>query len=119
MNKKKILIIDDDAAIVDSLQIILENEGYETNNTVNIEAILSMKKDLPDLILLDFSLLAMDGWDICSILKSQEPTKHIPIIMVSADKDIAKIAKAARADAYIPKPFEISNLLKKVKENIK
>jgi CheY-like chemotaxis protein len=69
---------------------------------------------LPDLLLLDIWMSGMDGKEICKHLKSQEVTKHIPIIMISANKDTQKIAFECGADDFIAKPFQMKNLLQKV-----
>lgn len=116
--KKKILIADDDPAIVEAIQMIFENEGYEVDKSKDAETIVRIEKGQPHLILLDFWMLGTDGWDICRQLKRQEKTKHIPIIMMSADKDTKQIAHEAGADGYLIKPFGMNDLLKKVKQHI-
>ena len=117
--KKKILIADDDPAIADAMQMILENDGYAVDKMSDVEAIIKIDNNLPDLILLDFWMLGMDGWDICKSLKKQKSTKHIPIIMISAHENTKKIASEAGADGYLTKPFDMNDLLKKVKLHIK
>ncbi len=112
--KKKILVADDDAAIVDAIQLILEDAAYTVETTLNGEDVLKLEKDLPDLILLDIWMSGQDGRAICKQLKNDQNTRHIPIIIISANKDISQIAKAADADDYITKPFEMEELLKKV-----
>lgn len=108
---KKILVADDDPAIVDSLQILLELEGYEVDTTVNGETIYKMEKDYPDLLLLDIWMSGQDGRDICRFLKKNPSTKHIPIIMISASRDVTTSVKNAGADDFIAKPFEMEDLL--------
>ncbi len=113
MSKKKILVADDDSAIVDAVKMILEDENYEVTTTSNGETVRKVHGVLPDLILLDIWMSGVDGRDVCKYLKSQNNTKHIPIVMVSANKDTEKIAMDAGADDFLAKPFEISELLKK------
>jgi DNA-binding response OmpR family regulator len=72
---------------------------------------LDLREHLPDLLLLDIWMSGVDGKDICKHLKSAAATKHIPVIMVSAAKDIEQIAKDSGADDFIPKPFQIEDLL--------
>jgi CheY-like chemotaxis protein len=113
--KKKILIADDDPGILEVMQLMLEDEGYEVITTVNGRTVEAIKEHLPDLILLDIWMSGQDGRNICRGLKSKETTKHIPVIMVSANKDTEDIAKQAGADDFLSKPFDIENLLGKVK----
>ena len=81
--KKKIMVADDDAGIVDALKILLEEFDFEVDTTMNGNTVHDVKDEMPDLILLDLWMSGMDGRDICRHLKSQEGTKHIPIIIVS------------------------------------
>jgi CheY-like chemotaxis protein len=111
---KKIIVADDDPAICDALQYMLEDEGYEVTTTVNGETIYKMEKEFPDLLLLDIWMSGQDGREICRYLKKKELTKHIPIIMISAARDIAESAKASGADDFIEKPFVMDDLLQKV-----
>jgi DNA-binding response OmpR family regulator len=117
--RKKILIVDDDPSICDAVSMILEESGYDVESMVNGEAIYTMKKDFPDLFLLDIWMSGIDGRDICKYLKKQDVTKNIPIIMISANKDTEKFAKEAGADDFLTKPFEMSNLVEKITKYVK
>ncbi len=114
--KKKILVADDDASIVDAIKMILEDEGYDVDTTVDGETVSKMFENQPDLLLLDIWMSGQDGRDICKALKAQESTKHIPIIMVSANKDTEEMAKISGAEDFLAKPFELEDLLAKVKK---
>jgi DNA-binding response OmpR family regulator len=116
MSKKrnKIMITDDDPEIVDMLTLMLEDAGYEVNVTVNGQTYNDVKENLPELVLLDVWMSGADGSEICLWLKKQQKTKHIPVIMISANKDVRNIALKAGADDFIAKPFEMNVLLKKV-----
>ncbi len=118
MSKKNILVADDDPAILDAVKMILEDENYKVITTVNGETARKVYGDLPDLILLDIWMSGMDGRDVCKHLKGQKKTQHIPIVMISANKDTQKIAMDAGADDFLAKPFEIDELLKKVEKYI-
>lgn len=111
---KKILIADDDPAIVDSIKMMLELEGYEVKTTTNGETVYKMEKEYPDLLLLDIWMSGQDGREICKFLKKEPHTKRIPIIMVSASRDVKEVAKEAGADDFLEKPFEREELLKKI-----
>ncbi|TZF85991.1 response regulator (plasmid) [Pedobacter sp. BS3] len=107
---KKIVVADDDPAILDIISIILEEEGYEVETSVTGESLMQVDGPLPDLYLVDIWMLGKDGRDICRHLKSHERTRHIPILIVSANRDIEKIARETGVDAYLAKPFEITEL---------
>jgi len=109
------MIADDDPGIVDAVEIILDFEGYEVLSTVNGSTVLDMKTEFPDLLLLDIWMSGSDGRDICRELKQRLDTKSIPIIMISASRDIERSAYEAGADDFLAKPFEIDDLLGKIK----
>ncbi len=109
--KKKILIADDDPAILDAITMMLEDAGYDVTATVDGRTVHEMKENLPDLLLLDIWMSGINGRDICQLLKTDKKTKHIPIILVSANKDTKKIADECGADDFLTKPFEMDYLL--------
>jgi DNA-binding response OmpR family regulator len=114
-HQKKILIADDDPAILDAISLILSDEGYVVDTTSDGDTPRRIQNELPDLLLLDIWMSGVDGRDICRYLKSQETTRGIPIVMISAMKDAEKTAIAAGADDFLAKPFDIDDLLQKVK----
>ncbi len=115
---KKILIADDDPGILEVIQLMLEDDGYEVviiNDYKNTEQIQAHN---PDLILLDIWMSGVDGTSICRELKSKDETKNIPIIMVSANKDTEALSLECGAEDFISKPFDIDFLLNKVEKNL-
>jgi CheY-like chemotaxis protein len=113
--QKKILIVDDEPDILEFLQIIFEDAGYVVATTDKSEYLEKLNKSsLPDLVLLDMLLSGKDGREIVKHLKSQQRTKHIPVIMFSAHPGAEKIALAAGANDFVEKPFDIDVLLKKI-----
>lgn len=117
--KKRILVADDDPSILDVLEIMLaEIGGYLVETTASGNSVLELEGNLPDLILLDLWMSGMDGREICTKLKSQDNTKTIPVIIFSANRDIQTIAETAGADDYIAKPFQMNELLEKVRNCI-
>ena len=110
------MIADDDPGIVDAIEMLLEFEGYEVSSTVDGTTVLDMKHDLPDLLLLDIWMSGEDGRDICKKLKQEPLTKNIPVIMISASRDIKESAMEAGADDFLAKPFEMDDLLKKIED---
>jgi len=120
--KKKILIVDDEAQLVEMLKLRLESCGYEALTALDGQVGLDRaKKDRPDLIILDLMLPKIDGYKICRMLKFDEKYKSIPIVMFSAraQESDEKLGYEVGADAYIVKPFESSVLLAKIKELLK
>jgi DNA-binding response OmpR family regulator len=117
--KKKILVADDNPAILDALKIMLEEEGYEVETTVDGATAQDIREPLPDLLLLDIWMSGIDGRNVCKLLKSNSATKHIPVILISATKDIEQIAKDSGADDCISKPFQMEHLLAVVAKHIK
>jgi DNA-binding response OmpR family regulator len=117
LKPKKIMIADDDPGIVDAVEMLLEFEGYQVTTTVNGATVLDMKDELPDLLLLDIWMSGEDGRDICKKLKHEAATKNIPVIMISASRDIMESAMASGADDFLAKPFEMNDLLQKI-ENL-
>ena len=113
--KKKILVVDDEPDILEFLQVILEEEGYAVLTSDKGEFLEQLHNGgLPDLILVDVLLSGKDGRDIVKHLKSQEETKHIPVIMFSAHPSAEQTAREAGAEDFLAKPFEINELLAKV-----
>lgn len=115
---KKILIIEDDIAITDSLKMMLEMEGYAVAIITDATKAYHLAKYQADLILLDIWMSGQDGRDIAKKVKSNKETKHIPIIMISASKDIEKSALDAGVDDYLAKPFEMDELLAKIAQQL-
>jgi DNA-binding response OmpR family regulator len=112
--KKKILAADDDPAILEVITLMLEDGGYEVRTTFDRQTEKFAQEYLPDLILLDIWMAGVDGRDICKSLKGKKLTKHIPIIIISANKDTEKIAEESGADDYLAKQFDMKDLLSKV-----
>ncbi len=115
---KKVMVADDDPAILDVMRMMLEFEGYEVATTLNGARVLELENDLPDLLLLDIWMSGTDGRDICKALKKNNLTSGIPIVLVSASKDIERSAFEAGANDFIAKPFEMNDLLQVIEKNL-
>lgn len=111
---KKVLVADDDPAIVEALKLMLELEDYVVETTVDGVVIETMKSFKPDVVLLDIWMSGVDGRDICRKIKADTKLKEVPVIMISASKDISGSSFEAGADAFIAKPFEMEHLLETV-----
>ena len=117
---KKILVIDDEKDMLFMIQYILKTRGYkvQTDDSGNVFEIIKYNGP-PDLILLDINIGEKDGGQICLELKTDERTKNIPIILVSAEKNIEPVKNKCGAEDYLPKPFTFEDLLSKVDYNLK
>jgi DNA-binding response OmpR family regulator len=121
MDKKKVLIVDDELDIVDSIKFTLELEGIECIVAHDGEdALAKAKSELPDLVLLDVMLPKINGYKVSRLLKFDEAFKKIPVIMLTAraqEKD-RQVGNKTGADEYLTKPFEMSELITLVKKYI-
>ena len=117
----KILALDDEPNILKVLAKLLEHEGYIVTQKHSGKNILStVKKILPDLILLDISMPVMNGYEICQILKADDFSKNIPVIFISGmskSNDIVKAFSVGGVD-YITKPFKKDEVYARVKTHI-
>jgi DNA-binding response OmpR family regulator len=110
---RKILIIDDDRDICEVTKLILSSAGYHA--VAMDQYVPFSEQDAPDAILLDISLGVQDGRKICRQLKNDKATSHIPIIIFSANPGTAKAAKEAGADDSLEKPYQLNELVQKVR----
>ena len=118
---KKILIVDDEKDIVETLAFMLKQKGYECISAYDGEEGLKLaKEESPNLIILDVMMPKINGYKICRLLKFDSKYKDIPIIMVTARgqaQDI-QIGEETGADEYITKPFEFNELFDTVKKYV-
>ncbi|HIK09099.1 MAG TPA: response regulator [Oscillatoriaceae cyanobacterium M33_DOE_052] len=114
---KKILVIEDDAVLASNISAILEEEGFEAVTASNGMAGVKLTRAVnPDLILCDLAMPEVDGYGVLEVLKSNEKTALIPVIIVSGNSDRVQVRKSIEmgADDYITKPFELDELLRAV-----
>ncbi|MDB5138547.1 MAG: hypothetical protein JWR12_463 [Mucilaginibacter sp.] len=120
---KKILVIEDDKDIRDTIVYILEEEEYEVISSGDSKILGSVNTIMPDLILMDNWLTEWKsdatGQQLSRQLKTNPSTSHIPVIIISAVSNIKEIAKDGLADSYLKKPFDMGELLVMVKKFIK
>ena len=112
---KKVLVIEDDKDIRDTIVYVLEEQGYEVTSSEDSKILKSLDSIKPDLILLDNWLTEWksdaNGQQISKQLKTDPATSHIPIVMISAVSNIQEIAEAAHADDYLKKPFNLDEIV--------
>lgn len=108
MERKRILVVEDEPDLVEALQYNLEQEGFEVDSVDRGDDALSkIRKQAPDLILLDLMLPGMDGLELTRILKRDDRLAHLPVVMLTAKgEEVDRIVGfELGADDYIPKPF--------------
>lgn len=117
---KKILVIEDEKDIRETIVYVLEEQGYDVISSEDSKIIKSLDDIKPDLILLDNWLTEWksdaNGQQISKELKSNPKTSHIPIVMISAVSNIQEIAEAGNADDFLKKPFDLNDILEIVKK---
>jgi twitching motility two-component system response regulator PilG len=118
---RKILIVDDSATVRKLISSKLEKSGHEVVSAVDgIDALEKIKEFLPDLILLDIMMPQLDGYQVCKLIRSNELTKDVPIVMISGkDGFFDKVrGRMAGTTGYITKPFGPETLMKAVETYI-
>jgi two-component system alkaline phosphatase synthesis response regulator PhoP len=116
--KERILIVDDEKNIVEAVKYNLEAEGYRTLVARDgAAAIESARRNLPDLILLDWMLPEINGLEVCRLLRQEEKTRRIPVIMltVKSDETDKVLGLEMGADDFVTKPFSQRELLARIK----
>ncbi|MGN6533430.1 MAG: response regulator [Ginsengibacter sp.] len=117
--QKCILIYDDDLEILTVCKVILDSENYRVETISNCENIIedinSMK---PDIILMDLWIPKIGGENAIKLMQQNENTKHIPVILFSANDEIEKVSKRINANGFLRKPFDILELKETIESRI-
>jgi len=120
-SKKRIMVVDDDPDALALMGNILTEEGYELIKVSNATEVgLKAVQMTPDLILLDFLMPEINGFEVCKALRANELTRSIPIMAVTCltkEEDIERIFECG-ADEYLPKPFKVDQIREKVEDLI-
>ncbi|MFP5080098.1 response regulator transcription factor [Pedobacter sp. JCM 36344] len=112
---KRIHVLEDDEDIRYIIGVLLKDEGYELQlSSTFAELKTKLKDSVPDLFILDVMLPDGDGASICKDLKNDLFTKHIPIIVMSANDQNKQISLDAGANDYISKPFDIDYIVRRI-----
>lgn len=119
--KRKIMVVDDEPDVAESVKLILEKGGYTAVVTHSgKECIEKLNMESVDLVLLDIMMPKMDGWDVCAKIKQNKKTKDLPIIFLTAKTDQVSMGLGRLASRdYIEKPFEPKDLIKRITAVIK
>lgn len=119
-NKKRVVCVEDEPAMIDLIRLILGRKGYEViGASGGREGLDAIQREKPDVVLLDLMMPDMDGWEVYQKLKAHELTKDIPVIVVTAKaQSIDKVLglHIAKVDDYITKPFGPQDLVDSVEK---
>ncbi len=115
-----VLVVDDDPDILEALSEILEAEGFEIRRARNgKEALDRLEPEPPNLILLDLMMPVMDGWEFAQRMRQKPPeVARIPLIVLSADRNVGSKAADIGAVGHLAKPFELNDLLDMVRRSL-
>ncbi|WP_316831666.1 response regulator transcription factor [Pedobacter aquatilis] len=111
---KKIVILEDDAGIMEVLEFLLQEENYQVDGYASVDAFQQADLIPPDLYLLDVRLPDGNGIEVCSRIKNSERTKNVPVLMMSAHDTPDNISASCQAEGFISKPFDIDDFLQRV-----
>jgi twitching motility two-component system response regulator PilG len=117
VNKKKILIVEDEESLLKLESILLISKGFEVKGVSNGRAALeAVAEEKPDLILLDIMLPEIDGFEVCRRIKSEPTTRNIPVVMLTAKKSREDMVRGEKvgADWYITKPFKSAMVIETI-----
>ncbi|MFC0345898.1 response regulator transcription factor [Epilithonimonas hispanica] len=115
---KKIYVVDDSPAILDSVKLMLNMEGYDVDNYEKGSEMfnsLQTSSTKPDVILMDMWLSGEDGRDICKMIKAHQDFKNIPVVIMSASRGLGDSAIESGAIDFIPKPFDLGEIVEKIR----
>jgi DNA-binding NtrC family response regulator len=119
MEKKCVLIYDDDLEILNVCKAILNSENYRVETISSCENIISdINKMQPDIILMDLWIPTIGGENAIQCMRENEETKHIPVVLFSANDEIEKISERVNATAFLKKPFDIHTFKETIQEHI-
>jgi DNA-binding response OmpR family regulator len=122
-SRNRILCIEDDVDMLELFRVLLTRQGYVVQGvTKGQEGLEIIRREKPDLVILDIMMPVMDGWQVYQQMKEDETTRHIPTIVVTAKSQlIDKVLglEIAKVDAYIGKPFSPQELLDSISKILK
>jgi len=117
-SNKQVICIEDEPEMIDLIRLILGRRGFDVKGAAGgREGLELIRKEKPDLVLLDLMMPEMDGWEVYQQMKANEATRDIPVIVVTAKaQSIDKVLglHIAKVDDYIAKPFSPQELLNSI-----
>lgn len=120
-DKKRILLVDDEKDLVETMEMALEARGFEVLKAYDgEEGLRKALDDKPGIVILDIMMPKMNGYQVCWELKNRDETKHLSVILLTAKTQESDIfwGFETGADDYITKPFEMAELLKRINKFI-
>ncbi|KQT35716.1 response regulator receiver protein [Chryseobacterium sp. Leaf405] len=117
----QVLVLDDNPAIVDSIEMMMELEGLSVSKFYKGSDMLDVlsTQTKPDVILMDMWLSGEDGRDICKHIRSDENLHDIPVIIMSASRGLGQSALDAGANDFVAKPFDMDDIINRIRVYIK
>ncbi len=119
-NLKRLVYVEDEREMIDLVRLILGRRGFEViGANGGRDGLETIRRELPDLVLLDLMMPDMDGWDVYQQMKADEATRNIPVVVVTAKaQSIDKVLglHIAKVDDYISKPFSPQELTESVEK---
>lgn len=119
-NLKRLVYVEDEREMIDLVRLILGRRGFEViGANGGRDGLETIRRELPDLVLLDLMMPDMDGWDVYQQMKGDEATRNIPVVVVTAKaQSIDKVLglHIAKVDDYISKPFSPQELTESVEK---
>ncbi|MBD1392948.1 response regulator [Mucilaginibacter glaciei] len=115
----KILICDDEQEILDITKLILEDSGHHVlavTDSLMVENLI--EKEMPDMLLIDLWMPNLSGDQVIKEVRKNPNITHLPVIVISASKDVKEIAYASGADGFLEKPYDIDALLDIVEKHL-
>ncbi len=115
---KRILVVDDDPTVVDLASTVLGSASYAVASARNGSEALRLARHEPfDLVLLDINMPEMDGWETLRLIKADDATRHVPVVMFSVKGEVRDKVHSLQEGAtdYLTKPFEVDELLARVR----
>ncbi len=117
-DRRQVLIVEDDADIRELVRVALEREGFEVREAASArEGRRALEGPLPDLVVLDLMLPDVPGLELCRSLRAEEPTRHLPLVILTARAEESDVVLGLElgADDYVTKPFSVRELVSRVR----
>ncbi|MDQ0593855.1 two-component system response regulator VicR [Chryseobacterium ginsenosidimutans] len=116
--KKKVILIQDNEEILDIMDEVLKDEGFEVTASLTTEPIEKIDQIEPDIVIVDDHIKGKKkGSEVIEELKSDPETEDLSAVLTSTSNDLPKLSKDCKADDYIEKPFDIDHMIDVVKNN--
>ena len=114
---KKVLIIENDESLLALFEDLFKYEGFNVHSEQDTEDIITLAKEFqPDIVVLDYMLPGINGGELCAQLKRDPETSSIPVVICSAYAPVLLSLGSYGCNAFLPKPFELTELMLKVRE---